>query len=314
MPYFKPGRIFCLPSRSSGLRGKNFSSHFERHLICNQLNLFEDDTETVMKEESTTVQSQEITLSGHTMHFWKGGAGPGLLLLHAAWGDAEMSWSRVWEPLSHAYTVIAPDLPGFGRSSPLLKPSLAGMAKRVRELFDAVHLDRVIAVGNSLSAAVAIQFANDYPTAVSHLVLVNGGYMPFIPSPIRKIIALPVVNQVFRRFIRHLTFSLQTLKRSFADPSGLPAGFFDTIQGNAPAHSRISFDIVMNMTEPLAKPSVPTLLVWGAQDGLVSMKQARALQKWMPEARLVTIESAGHMPQVEQPQEFVSVIRGLAAR
>lgn len=267
-----------------------------------------------MKEDPKTVQSQDITLSGHTMRFWKGGAGPGLLLLHAAWGDAEMSWSRVWEQLSRSCTVVAPDLPGFGRSSPLLAPSLAGMAKGLKELIDALHLGQVIVVGNSLSAAVAIQFVNDYPKAVTHLVLVDGGYMPLIPGPIRRIIALPIVNQVFRRFIRHLTFSPQILKRSFADPSRLPAGLIERIQENALAYSGISFDTVMNMTEPLAKPSVPTLLVWGAQDGLATMKQARALQKWIPEARFVTIEGAGHMPQLERPQEFAKVIMGLLAR
>jgi pimeloyl-ACP methyl ester carboxylesterase len=276
--------------------------------------LFEDDTETVMKEGSNIVQSRDISLSGHTVHFWKGGAGPGLLLLHAAWGDAEMSWSRTWEQLSRAYTVVAPDLPGFGRSSPLQKPCLSDMAKRLKELIDILHLNQVIAVGNSLSAAVAIQFANDYPNAVSHLVLVNGGYLPLVPGPIRKIIALPIVNQVFRRLIRHLTFSLQTLKRSFADPSRLPDGFIETIQGNAPVYSRISFDTVMNMTESPAKPSVPTLLVWGAQDGLATMKQAREMLKWIPGARLVTIEGAGHMPQVERPQEFAEVIMGLAGK
>jgi pimeloyl-ACP methyl ester carboxylesterase len=263
----------------------------------------------VMKEDAGEVHPQDITLSGHTIHFWKGGAGPGLLLLHAAWGDAEMSWSRSWDQLSRSYTVVAPDLPGFGRSSCLPRPSLSDMAKMLRELIDALQLDRVIVVGNSLSAAVALQFANDYPKAVSRLVLVNGGYMPLIPGPLRTIIALPVVNQVFRRVIRHLTFSLQTLKRSFADPSKLPAGFFEKIQGNALDYSRISFDTIMNMRGSQAKPSVPTLLVWGAQDGLATMKQAHALQKWMPEARLVTIEDAGHMPQVEQPQEFVTVIR-----
>jgi pimeloyl-ACP methyl ester carboxylesterase len=188
------------------------------------------------------------------------------------------------------------------------------MAKGLKELIDALHLGRVIVVGNSLGAAVAIQFANDYPEAVSYLVLVNGGYMPLVPGPLRKIIALPIVNQVFRRLIRHLTFSLQTLKRSFADTSRLPAGFFENILRNAPAYSRISFSIIMNMTKPPARPSVPTLLVWGAQDGLATMKQAQVLHTWIPEAKLVVIEGAGHMPQVEKPEEFATAIRGLATR
>jgi pimeloyl-ACP methyl ester carboxylesterase len=273
--------------------------------------LCEDDTVTVEREDPKTAQTHDITLSGQRMHFWKGGTGPGLLLLHAAWGDAEMSWSSVWGQLSRSCTVIAPDLPGFGQSSPMRNPSLPAMAKRLKELFDALHMDRVVVAGNSFGAAVAIQFANDCPEAVSHLVLVNGGYMPVIPGPVRKFIALPIVNQGFRRLIRRLTFSLQTLKRSFVDTSKLPAGFFDTIQGSALAYSKISFDTVMNMTAPLAKPSVPTFLVWGAQDGLAPLKQAQALQKWLPDSTLIAINGSGHMPQVERPEEFVAAILGM---
>jgi pimeloyl-ACP methyl ester carboxylesterase len=138
--------------------------------------------------------------------------------------------------------------------------------------------------------------------------------MPLLPGLLRKVIALPIVNQAFRRLIRHFTFSPRTVKRSFADASRLPAGFFEKIQENARAYARISFDIVMNMTEPQARPSVPTLLVWGAQDGLATMKQAQALQKWIPGARFVTIKDAGHMPQVERPREFADVIEGFAGK
>ena len=259
-------------------------------------------------ENSTTVHEHDITLSEKRMHFWKGGTGPGLLLLHAAWGDAELSWSRVWDELSRSYTVIAPDLPGFGQSSPIPKPVLTSFTKELKELLDAEQMGRVIAVGNSFGAAVAIQFANDFPKSISQLVLVNGGYLPVIPATVRRLIAIPIVNRVFRWFIRRLMFSLQTLNRSFASPSKLPAGFFDTIQGNALAYSSISFATVVNMTEPMPKPAVPTLLLWGAQDGLAPLKQARALQKWIPDAKLITISGAGHMPQVEHPHEFAAAI------
>jgi len=262
-------------------------------------------------ENAKTVRAHDITLSGKRMHFWKGGTGPGLLLLHAAWGDAELSWSSVWDQLSRSYAVIAPDLPGFGRSSPIPKPTLSAFAKELKELLDAVQIDRVIAVGNSFGAAVAIQFANDSPSAISQLVLVNGGYLPVIPGPVRNLIALPIVNRGFRWFIRRLTFSLQTLKRSFADPARLPSGFFEKIQGNAFVYSNISFDTVMNMTEPLPKPVVPTLLVWGAQDGLAPLKKAQALQKSISDSNLVIISGAGHMPQVEHPHEFVAEIMGM---
>jgi hypothetical protein len=64
-----------------------------------------------MNEQSHLPQADDLILSGRKVHFWKGGTGLGLLLIHSAWGDAEMSWSSVWDRLSDAFTVIAPDLP-----------------------------------------------------------------------------------------------------------------------------------------------------------------------------------------------------------
>jgi pimeloyl-ACP methyl ester carboxylesterase len=263
-----------------------------------------------MSESSPIMQSQVLTFSGRKVLFWKGGSGPALLLLHAAWGDAEMSWSRVWDQLAQSHTVIAPDLPGFGQSEKLSTPSLSGMAAMLKELLGALHLDHAVVVGNSFGAGVAIKFENDHRKMVSQLVLVDGGYMPVIQGFLKKLISLPGVNQGFRALIRNITFSRKTLNRSFANPSQLPAGFFEKIEQTTMAYSRISFDTIMNHSSPLSKPTAPTLLVWGAEDGLTTLKQADALQKWIPEARLITIDNAGHMPQVEKPEEFVAAVSG----
>jgi pimeloyl-ACP methyl ester carboxylesterase len=263
-----------------------------------------------MAVDAQTPHPQNIILSGQRMHFWRGGTGPGLLLLHAAWGDAEMSWSSVWSQLSSSFMVIAPDLPGFGQSSGLPRPSLSAMAQLLRQLLDSLNVDRVITVGNSFGAAVAIQFAGDFPNT-AHLVLVNGGYIPPMSSLARKLVALPLLNQGFRLLIRQLSFSSHALERSFVDASKLPAFFFEKILQNAPVYSKIAFDSIMNVTRPLANPPVPTLLLWGAQDGLIPLKQAQVLQQSIPGAVLISIEGAGHMPQVEHPEEFVASIMGL---
>jgi pimeloyl-ACP methyl ester carboxylesterase len=261
-----------------------------------------------MSELSSIVQEQSLTLTGKKAHYWKGGSGPALLLLHAAWGDADMSWNRVWEQLAQSYTVIAPDLPGFGQAEKLSTPTLSGMATMLKELLGALHQDRIMVVGNSFGAGVAIKFENDHPHMVSRLVLVDGGYMPVIPGFMKKLVSLPGVNRGFRALIRKLTFSKKTLMRSFANPAKLPSGFFDEIEQNTMAYSGIAFDTIMNHAVPLSKPTAPTLLVWGAEDGLATLKQADALQKWIPGARLITIDGAGHMPQVEKPEEFVKAV------
>jgi len=261
-----------------------------------------------MKEQSHIPQADDLILSGRKVHFWKGGKGQGLLLIHSAWGDAEMSWSSVWGRLSDAFTVIAPDLPGFGQSSPITRPTLSAMAHSLKELIEALNLDRVIVGGNSFGAAVALQFACDFPETTIQLVLVDGGYMPVFPGVLRKLIAWPPVNQAFRRLMLYFSFSSQALKESFVDPSQLPPDFFAVIRRNALVNAPVVFDTLMNLPGPLPVPKIPTFLIWGKQDRLTPIRQAKVLQKRFHGTMLISIDGAGHMPQVERPQEFITAM------
>ncbi len=264
-----------------------------------------------MNEPEKIMQPRDILLAGHRIRFWTGGTGPHLLLLHAAWGDAEMGWSNVWNELARSFTVIAPDLPGFGRSSAMVRPSLPAMARLLKQLLDELHAGRTIVAGNSFSVAVAVQFADDYPETTSRLVLVNGGPKPNMPGLVRAVLSLPLIKQAFRAILRSVSYSRSTLDRSFVDKIKLPSGFFDKIREKARVYSRISFGAILNTREPQTPPKVQTLLLWGAKDYLAQMKHAHKLKEWIPGAELVTLDASGHMPQWDQPGEFVEAIRKL---
>lgn len=248
-------------------------------------------------------------LSGSGLHVRTGGTGPALLLLHSAWGDAEMSWSRVWDELCRTFTVIAPDMPGFGASSPLPKPSFAEYAGVLRELLDHQRVERATVVGNSFGATVAIEFASTFPGRTRSLVLVNGGYVPAIPGFLRKLMTSRFLETRFRSIVRSATYSDRALAKAFPDPAKLPAGFFQRVQDNAEKHSRNVFNTFINQTTPQAKPSVPAAIIWGTGDRLTGTRQAEALRKWLGAPKFIAIDGAGHMPQVERPKEFVEAIR-----
>ena len=63
----------------------------------------------------------------------------------------------------------------------------------------------------------------------------------------------------------------------------------------------------------LHRIDVPTLLIWGESDGLVSVDYAKAFQGMIPGAKLVTVAEAGHSPQVEQPDVFIDHVISFAA-
>jgi pimeloyl-ACP methyl ester carboxylesterase len=264
--------------------------------------------ETFLSMEEKKIKAEDITFSGQKIHFWGGGQGVPLLLLHSAWGDAEMCWRGVWDELSRYFTVIAPDLPGFGGSSPLSGPSLRAIAKALKELLDTLDIGPAVIVGNSFGGAVARQFAADFPDATSRVILVNGGLMPYMPLLMRKFLMSPSLNRRVRQIMSHFSHSPQALKKSFFAPDKLPPAFFDQIYKKTPLYSGVVFDTFMNMSRPLPVPHAPTFLVWGAQDGLSPLKQAKALQKKIPGSLLISIDGAGHMPQLERPKEFVMAL------
>lgn len=258
---------------------------------------------------SMNPQPADIMLSGKRVHVWMGGNGPALLLLHSAWGDAELSWSRVWNDLAQAFTVIAPDLPGFGASDPLDKPTLHGNAVVLMDLLDNRKVDRAIIAGNSFSAAVAIAFASAFPGRTRRIVLVNGTNLPMVPGFIRKLVTIPALEKRFRGFMRDFSYSDKAFAKAFPDPSRLPPGYLDRIRKNEERQSRNVFDTFLNQTIPQMVPPVPATIVWGTGDRLVPGNQLEKLRKWLGSDAFIPIEGAGHLPQVERPGEFVEVMK-----
>jgi pimeloyl-ACP methyl ester carboxylesterase len=219
-----------------------------------------------------------------------------------------MSWAPVWDELSRSFTVIAPDMPGFGASEPLDDPTLANNAQLLKDLLDHLKVGNAIVVGNSFGVAVAIEFASAFPERARHLVAMNGGYLPLIPGFLKQLIGLPAVEKRFRKFIRSMTYSDKAFSNAFPNPDKLPTGFFDRIRQYEGKHSRVVFDTVMRQSLPQKRPLVPATIIWGTGDRLTSMKQAAGLRKWLGKPDLVPINNAGHMPQVERPSEFVEAM------
>src|SRR3954454_16694290 len=105
-----------------------------------------------------TVQVHEIAVQGRSCRYWAGGpaGAPLLLLLHGGLGDAALHWHHNFADLARDFRVLATDLPGFGRTAPLPRPSYPGYRAWVGAFCDAVGAERdIIVVGNSMGAAIA---------------------------------------------------------------------------------------------------------------------------------------------------------------
>jgi pimeloyl-ACP methyl ester carboxylesterase len=124
---------------------------------------------------SATVKT--IELGEYRLNYAVEGSGPYMVMLHGA--DKREDWS-VWTPLmdlSRQYTLVMPDLIGFGASSrPVETPEYGEQARILHEMLDKLSIPKAILVGTSWGGQVALEFAINWPERVESMVLISSTY------------------------------------------------------------------------------------------------------------------------------------------
>ena len=169
-----------------------------------------------------------------------------------------------------------------------LKPCevAAWLAGRIEELERPVDL-----AGHSLGALVSVRVAALRPDLVRRLVLISPPGVGPPRSPLAY--AWPLARTMLGSrpsFLVRLTYD------------GLRAGPRNLARGGLHVARA-------DITAELAAVTAPTLLVWGARDGVVPVEEASTWLEGLPDARLIVIPGAGHVPMVESPVELAEAIR-----
>jgi pimeloyl-ACP methyl ester carboxylesterase len=275
-----------------------------------------------------TLHPSVIDLGGLRLHHLDAGPreAPALLLLPGI-----VATHRYWRDnvgaLAERFRVLAPDLPGFGRSDkPDVPYTTAWFVEQVARFLDAKGVARAHFVGNSLGGQIAMAFALAHRQRVERLVLVA----PAGISTDRLRFAAPLLAALDRVTPPPLLLprvprpALALLFRSvFPGRRDLAARY---TRGYASAVASDEYPLyframVRAMRGCLESPMIvharnieaPTLIVWGARDALLPVGAARALHRAMPNAALHVYERSGHCPMVDEPARFNDdVLRFLA--
>jgi pimeloyl-ACP methyl ester carboxylesterase len=246
-------------------------------------------------------ESRTIALQGIDLRLQHQGAGPPLLLLHG--GDGPQEHLPFFQHLTERFEVIAPTHPGFaGSAIPERFDDLDDLAYLYLDLMDALDLREAVLMGFSMGGWVAAEMAVRTTHRLSRLILVDAvGIKPGARDTrdIADIFALP---------------DAEVAKLLYADTSKAPHSTAlseaqaTALAANRIAHAFYTWDPYMHnprLRYRLHRIDVPTLLIWGANDGLVSTAYAEAYCQMIPGAQLVVIPEAGHWPQMEQPERFL---------
>jgi len=253
------------------------------------------------------MHQQTIHVNNKPVNLWLGGQGVPLLLIHGGIGNAEVHWSSVWTQLSEHFTVIAPNLPSFSGTSPLQRAGFAQIADWVVSLMDALKIESAHVIGNSFGGGVSRLMASRHKRRVKRLCLVNGGAIPNIPPFVGRMLQVRLFDGMFN-MIRKQTFTYKGLAPMFADKNFLTNDFI----AQADADS-LGFVTLMRQSASEALgteviPQVPTMVLWGKADKFTKISMGKNLAKMIPNAEFKLFAGAGHMPQIEKPEEFVRVV------
>ena len=238
-------------------------------------------------------------------------AGPPLLLLH---GPTPVSANLPFvQLLSRHAEVIAPSHPGFGGS---LRPdhfdSMYDLQRLYLDFLDGLPQEKVTLVGLSFGGWLAAEIAVIGAHKLERLVLVDA-------------VGIKLGGRTERDIVHLFNTPPAELDRlSWHDPHGRPPGPFglgwqmhlDSYSDEELVLLARSWDALClygwrphlhnpRLASWLHRIQVPTLVVWGASDGIVTPEYGRAYSKLVPRARFELIEAAGHHPELEQPEAFV---------
>jgi pimeloyl-ACP methyl ester carboxylesterase len=251
-------------------------------------------------------------VNGVRLHYQLVGEGPAVLLVHGNLvHGADFEASGLLDRLAMKHQVLVIDRPGFGHSDrPRDRPWTPAMqARLLHQAVSTLGLQRVVVVGHSLGAQVALAMALQNPASVDGLVLVGGYYWPrlrldrWLAAPA----AMPVLGDVLRYTTSAWTAraTLGPAVRSMFHPHPVPERFHELLPREMllrPLQQRAAAEDATHLVaqaralvKQYASLQMPVTLIAGAKDGIVSAKQSRWLHAGLPHSRLHILDGVGHM-------------------
>ena len=256
----------------------------------------------VMEKNKETVE-----LAGLRIELERRGQGRPLLLLY---GEEALELEAPFvDELARDYEVFIPSPPGFGASDRpdwITRPG--DIAYLYLDLIERFGLDKVTLLGCSFGGWIAAEMAVRDDSALSRLVLVDP-YGIKVGGPLDRDIQdmwlLPP-----GRVMELKWFEPALGKRDFGSMS---EDQLTIVARNLESFARFAWEPYMHspkLKHRLHRIKVPTLLIWGENDGIVTPTYGAAYRDLIPGAKMATIPKAGHLPHIEQPDAFMKELRG----
>src|SRR5512139_621371 len=251
-----------------------------------------------------------IEINGIRLAYERRGKGTPLVLLHGYPLDHRL-WDEVVPLLEDQFDLILPDLRGFGGSSTVDSfYTMEDIASDIAGLLDSLGIQKTAIAGHSMGGYVALAFARLYPERVTGLGLVSSQVLADTPAKRedRFKTAAEVADKGPASVVEAMApkFTNDPRLQEFARSSmelQQPAAYIGALKAMGER---------VDSTPLLESIHYPVVIVHGDADSLIPIDRAREVKAALPDAYLVEISGAGHMPMMEASEQTAEALKHLA--
>jgi pimeloyl-ACP methyl ester carboxylesterase len=239
---------------------------------------------------------------------------PTVVFLHGA-GFDHSAWALHSRWFAHhGFGVLAPDLPGHGRSQGKLLTSIEALADWTVAVLDAAGAARAKLIGHSMGSLIALETAARHPSRVSELCLIGTSDAMAVSADLLGAAEKNDHDAIDMVSIWGLGASAE-IGGSLAPGIWMHSGAQRTLEAAGPGvlHADLAAcNSYRNATNAARSTNIPVTLILGERDMMTSVRNGRALAAAFANARTVVLKGAGHMMMAERPDEVLAACRGAA--
>ena len=263
--------------------------------------------EVISQLSGTGLHPECIEVGQLDIHYLTGGEGEPLIVIHGGGGSGR-AWLKNAAELSKYYQVYLPDLPGFGRSKAAAEDfELSSYVAFVEDFSRSLGLGHFHLIGHSLGGGIALNYALRFPHKIKRLVLVSSLCLGREIAFWSRVLSLPVFYRITKKTVVSIFKALGWLIRKLNCPLEkiTPPSLLRMSIGKSIMTVKGQTNVLVNRLSELL---IPTLLVWGAKDNIVPVRQAYLAAEQIPNCQVRVFQNSGHSVYRQRIREFSDLL------
>lgn len=267
-------------------------------------------TYLVMVIVAQIMEEKFLKIDGNKIRYLESGNSKNTLVLLHGLGASSERWLNVLPYFSKKYTVIVPDLIGFGLSDkPPIDYTPEFFSEFLEKFFAQIGIAHLSLIGSSLGGQIAANYTSTHPNEIEKLILVSpaGAMQHSTPALDAYVMAALYPNEITAKN----AFELMEGSGEEA-PQELITGFVERMQLPNAKLAFMSTVLGLKNSKPITTKldsiKTPTLIIWGSVDPVIPIDYADSFISSIQDCRFFRMDGCGHTPYVQDPETFASKV------